>query len=32
VGEWLIEKADAYDRFIETEEWTELDLEATDDH
>ena len=32
VGEWLVEKADAYEKFLETEEWTELDLEASDDH
>ena len=32
VGEWLIEKADAYEKFLETEEWAELDLEASDDH
>ena len=32
VGEWLIEKAEAYEKFLETKEWAELDLEATDDH
>lgn len=32
VGQWLIEKADAYENYLESEEWTELDLEATDDH
>ena len=32
VGEWLIEKAEAFERSLATEEWEELVLEASDDH
>lgn len=32
VGKWLIEKADAFERSLATEEGEELVLEATDDH
>jgi hypothetical protein len=32
IGEWLIEKAEAHERYLETQEWEELDLEPTDDH
>jgi len=32
VGEWLIEKAGAFEKCLKTEEWEELALDATDDH
>jgi hypothetical protein len=32
VGQWLIEKAEAFEKYQETQEWEELDLEPTDDH
>ena len=32
VGEWLIEKAGAFEKCLKAEEWEELALDATDDH